>query len=73
MIGGFVMDITIRWDEESCVWIATNSEIGLILESGSYDALVERVRSAVPELLELNHIAPSPIILKTEDRTVAIA
>ena len=44
-----------RWDEEADVWIATSDDIpGLVLESGSIDALIERVRFAVPELLELN-------------------
>ena len=70
MIGGFIMDITIKWDEEACVWIAVNSDIGLAIESGSYDALIERVRTAVPELMELNHIESSPIVLKTENRIV---
>ena len=43
------------WDEESSVWIATSEDVeGLVLEGGSLDALIERVRHAVPELLELN-------------------
>ncbi|MDR1669732.1 MAG: DUF1902 domain-containing protein [Oscillospiraceae bacterium] len=47
--------ITFQWDSEANVWIATSDDIpGLILESGSFDALVERVRYTVPELLELN-------------------
>lgn len=28
---------------------------GLVLESGSLDALIERVRFAIPDLLSLNH------------------
>lgn len=51
------MDYTINfvWDDEANVWIATSEDIpGLVLESGSFDALVERVRFAVPELIELN-------------------
>ena len=47
--------ITFTWDDEASVWIATSNDIpGLILESGSFDALLERTRFAVPELLELN-------------------
>ncbi len=47
--------ILMQWDEESQVWIATSDEIpGLVLESGSYDALIEKVRIAAPEILELN-------------------
>lgn len=47
--------IKFAWDGEAAVWIATSDDVpGLALESGSFDALVERVRHAVPELLELN-------------------
>ena len=47
--------VNLMWDAEACVWIATSDDIpGLVLESGSYDALIERVRYAIPELLELN-------------------
>lgn len=51
------MDFKIQfmWDNEAQVWVATSDDVpGLVLESGSFDALVERVRYAVPELLELN-------------------
>jgi predicted RNase H-like HicB family nuclease len=47
--------ILLTWDEEARVWIAESDDIpGLILESGSPDALIERVRYAAPELLELS-------------------
>ena len=49
--------VKLLWDNEAAVWIATSKDIqGLVLESGSIDALIERVRFAVPELLELNGI-----------------
>lgn len=48
--------VNLLWDNEASVWVATSDDvIGLALESGSMDALIERVRLAVPELLELNH------------------
>lgn len=48
-------NVNLTWDPEAAVWIATSEDIpGLVLESGSFDALVERVRFAAPELLELN-------------------
>ena len=51
----FIINLT--WDSESAVWIATSEDIqGLVLESGSLDALIERVRFAAPELLALNGI-----------------
>ena len=47
--------VNFTWDEEACVWIAQSDDIpGLVLESGSLDALMERVRYAAPELIELN-------------------
>lgn len=47
--------ITFTWDDEADVWIATSDDIpGLVLESGSFDALLERTRFAVPELLALS-------------------
>ena len=52
------------WDNEACVWSATSDNIpGLVLESGSFDALLERVRIAVPELLSLNKSSGLPISL----------
>ena len=52
------MSYTVKlfWDSDTDVWIATSDDIkGLILESGSLDVLIERVRMAVPELLKLNN------------------
>ena len=47
--------VNFTWDADANVWIATSDDIpGLVLESGSFDALLERTRIAVPELLELN-------------------
>ena len=47
--------IKILWDAEAAVWIATSDDIqGLVLEAGSLDALIERVRYAAPEILALN-------------------
>lgn len=47
--------INFTWDDEADVWIATSNDIpGLVLESGSFDALLERTRFAVPELISLN-------------------
>jgi len=47
--------ITLMWDDEASVWIAESPDIpGLILESHSFDDLIERVKIAVPELLEIS-------------------
>ena len=52
------MEYTVKlfWDSDASVWVATSDDIrGLVLESGSLDVLIERVRMAVPELLKLNN------------------
>lgn len=54
--------IKLTWDDGARVWIAESDDVpGLVLESGSFDALIERVRVTVPELLQLNGAALSPI------------
>lgn len=61
--------INFTWDSESSVWIATSNDIpGLVLESGSFDALLERTRFAIPELLELNasEVHPFSLTFKSE-------
>ena len=68
--------IKLVWDEEAAVWIATSQDVpGLVMESGSFDALLERVRIAVPELVELNGNKPTEYslsyITEREDRVKA--
>ena len=51
------MEYTVKlfWDSESSVWVATSDDIrGLVLESGSLDVLIEKIKLAVPDLLKLN-------------------
>ena len=49
--------IKFHWDSEAAVWIATSDDVpGVVLESGSLDALVEQVKLTVPELISLNGI-----------------
>lgn len=60
------MEYTVKliWDNDAGVWIAESDDVpGLVLESGSFDALVERVRFAIPELLELNASSQTPLFL----------
>ena len=52
-----IMKCTVKliWDSESCKWYTdSDGALSLNLESGSFDALVERVRMAAPEMLKLN-------------------
>ena len=61
--------VVLSWDSEASVWIATSEDIkGLVLESGSLDVLIERVRMAVPDLLKLNNqpLERAKIVFLTE-------
>jgi len=55
--------ITITFDEEAAVWYAINDDIPIALESDSLDLLIDRVKLAVPELLELNGKNHQKIVL----------
>ena len=44
------------FDEEANVWIAENQTIPIVLEDESLDRLMQRVRTAAPEILELNKL-----------------
>ncbi|MDR0876393.1 MAG: DUF1902 domain-containing protein [Clostridiales Family XIII bacterium] len=46
--------IEFKWDDESDVWYAINDDIPIAMEAGSLDVLMERVKQAIPEILELN-------------------
>jgi hypothetical protein len=44
--------VSLSRDDEACVWIAESDDLpGLILESGSLDALIERVKVAALDLI----------------------
>jgi hypothetical protein len=46
--------VALTWDDEAYVWLASSDDVpGLALESGSLDVLMERVKYAVPDLLDL--------------------
>lgn len=62
MMRGSRMNYTVylTWDDEAEVWVATSPNVtGLVLESESLDKLIQRVKEATPELLELNHQEPA--------------
>ena len=65
--------VKIHWDDEAEVWVAICDKLGIALESGSYDALIEKVRVAISEMVELNGISniKSVVITKEEKYYVA--
>jgi predicted RNase H-like HicB family nuclease len=48
------------WDAEAEVWVAFSDEVpGLSTEAATVEALTEKLRVLIPELLEANHLAPA--------------
>ena len=51
--------ITADWDDEAHVWVATSDDVpGLATEATTFESLLDKLRTMVPELLELNGALP---------------
>ena len=51
--------INAKWDGEAGVWVATSDDVpGLVTESKTFEALLKKLRTMVPELLALNGAMP---------------
>ena len=52
-----VYEIRAQWDSEAGVWVAESEDVpGLVAEADSPNALVQKLRTLIPELLELNGV-----------------
>ena len=60
--------VVIHWDDEAEVWVGICDELGISLESGSYDALIEKIRITVAEMIEMNKVDIKSIELFTDSR-----
>lgn len=50
------LKINAMWDDEASVWVATSQDVdGLAIEATTMDALIQRLKIVIPELIELNH------------------
>jgi hypothetical protein len=50
-----VYEILAQWDAEAGVWVAESEDVpGLVAEADSPNGLVYKLRTLIPELLELN-------------------
>ncbi len=55
------------WDDEAKVWVAQSEDVpGLVTEAENLDALMEKLRVMVPELLDLNGALPKDDSLPIE-------
>jgi len=51
--------ISAFWDSNAEVWTATSEDVpGLATEADTLEALTQKLRILVPELLQLNHVIP---------------
>jgi len=64
--------VTITFDDEAQKWYAQNDKIPILLEDWSVDALMNRVKLAVPEMLEINNMPHTEfnLIFKMEKEAV---
>jgi Domain of unknown function (DUF1902) len=52
-----VYQINAFWDEDAAVWVATSEDVpGLATEADTIEALSQKLRTMVPEMLVSNHI-----------------
>ncbi len=68
-----MIPVQILWDDEAGVWCAENEEIGLALESDSYDTLIKRVYIAAPEMAKENGVVCRGLIINTQCRQIIFA
>ncbi|WP_018231918.1 DUF1902 domain-containing protein [Thioalkalivibrio thiocyanodenitrificans] len=54
-----VIRINALWDPDAKVWAAESDDVpGLVTEADTIEALTEKLRVLIPELLEANGITP---------------
>ena len=52
-----VYEVLAQWDGEAGVWVAESEDVpGLVAEADSPNVLVQKLRTLIPELLELNGV-----------------
>ena len=52
-----VYEIRAQWDGEAGVWVAESDDVpGLVAEADSPKVLAQKLRTLIPELLELNGV-----------------
>jgi hypothetical protein len=60
LMGEFSYHIHADWDPEAGVWVATSDDVpGLATEAPTMEALAEKLRTMIPELLEANQLLSS--------------
>ena len=55
--------VKIIYDRQSLVWVASNDQLGLVLENKSYECLVREIYVAAQELIMLNHMPKGRVLI----------
>ncbi len=51
-----------EWDEDASVWVASSDDVpGLATGADTVEALIEKLRVVIPELLEENGLLPAGV------------
>jgi predicted RNase H-like HicB family nuclease len=59
-MASLVYHVHADWDPEAGVWVATSDDVpGLATEAPTVEALAEKLRTMIPELLEANQLLSS--------------
>lgn len=66
----YSIPIIISWDEDAKEWYAVGDDIGLALESDSYDELIRRICVVAPEMADLNSVAYTELEIVTKKRKI---
>lgn len=55
-----VYQVSAFWDEEAAVWVATSEDVpGLATEADTIEALSQKLRDIIPDLLLSNRVIPT--------------
>ncbi|MCL2128051.1 MAG: DUF1902 domain-containing protein [Treponema sp.] len=65
--------VVIAFDDEAKKWYAQNDDIPIILEDDSLDKLINRVKLAAPEMLEINNMPRKGVKLSFEIEPQSVA
>jgi len=66
--------IRAEWDAEAGVWVATSDDVpGLATESETIEALIEKLRVMIPELLSANGLPDEDVPFELLTRRFEIA
>lgn len=52
-----IVRVEAEWDPEAAVWVAESDDVpGLVAEAETVEALTEKLRVLIPELIALNNV-----------------